>query len=147
MKRIVKEKRNRTFLYGAISSLIGNWLLFLHDKKLPFVTSVDLLFVIVLPLLAIAILIKSILRGNIEFQKWDIEQAKEVFLKETGIFRRSLAVIYIIIDRPILFLGGWAIGTGILYAIISKRTLFLITFVFGSFIYYIIKKAFRNKGV
>ena len=72
-----------------------------------------------MPIVLIAILIKSILRGKESATEWDIENAKVILLKDDKSLNRLLARLYIELDKPILLLGGWAVGSGIFYYLVE----------------------------
>lgn len=120
MKKIILSQNNLTILCGAIASLMTNWFFFLNDTakpigKMQFSICVYLPFLLFMPIALIAILIKSILRGNVSATEWGIENAKDILLKDDKSVNRFLARLYLILNKPILLLGGWAAGSGIFY--------------------------------
>lgn len=121
------SNKNRTILYGTISSLIVNWLFIGNDISRPIGTlqynvCIYIPILVGIPMALISIFLKSVLRDKISSNKWDIVQAEELLLREKNMIKRMLARIYIILDKPLLILGGWVVGSGLFYYLAQTLT-------------------------
>lgn len=120
MNKLVISPRNKAIFCGVMLSLMVNYIFYLNDTarpigKLQYNICIYFPFLLFMPMALIAILGRSILRGKIPSEKWEIEQAKDALLKEDNFFKRLLARSYLILDKPICLIAGWATGSGLFY--------------------------------
>lgn len=115
-----QKKVNRVIFLGFIISILVSYLFFLSDTarpvgKLQTAVCMYLPYLLAMPALGIGIFTKSVLRGKLPSNEWDIENAKAILAGKDTFLRKILARLYLLVYSPIFFLAGWAGGSALFY--------------------------------
>ena len=77
-------------------------------------------FLIVISLAVPAIIFKCILRGDTPFVKWNYKEAQDALQHEHKPYRKLLIRIFLVLEKILMFAGGWTIGSALFYACVNE---------------------------
>jgi Na+/melibiose symporter-like transporter len=110
---------------GTLLSLVVNALFFAFSTPReigPWQNTICTLIPLILlfPLFISVLLAKMICHGEVPIAQWDMEEAKKILLENESLFKRILSRIFLCVARPVMFIGGWVIGSLIFYSFVQK---------------------------
>jgi hypothetical protein len=122
-----QKKVNRIIVLGFVASVAVNCLFYFNDSaraigKLQAAICMYLPYLLAMPIICIGLLIKTILRGKVPYYEWDIEHAKVILKQDNALAKKILALLFVLIHKPVFFIGGWAAGSAAFYLLIKAIT-------------------------
>jgi hypothetical protein len=120
-------KKNKTLLIGMVFSIFVNLAFFVENygrpfSNLHFIVGFSFPMFMLWIFIGIMVFVKMILRGDCPIADWDRKQALDVLSNSSSLFQKTLAQLYLLIDKPFLFTVGWIFGFGLFMLVYAFKS-------------------------